>query len=174
MPGSLQAWYSLRDVEALGDRGTVLRGDVELAELSRLSPLVLADEGRRVAMRLSFSRTPEGRVVMGLSFQVTVSLVCQRCLEAVEYPLDETVEWLVTESDSAAASVSDELEPLVLGNDRLRPVDLLEDELIVSLPLVPRHASIDECGTLAQNLKRVLMTQGSEPMSRALEVKLGE
>jgi len=161
MPGSLQAWYSLRDLEALADRETVLSGEVELAELNRLSPLVHVDEGRRVAMLLSFSRTPEARVLMGLSFQVTVSLVCQRCLDAVEYPLDETVEWLVAESELPAASVSNQLELLVLGNDRLRPADLLEDELIVSLPLVPRHASIDACGTLAQNLKRVLSTQDS-------------
>ena len=62
----------------------------------------------------------------------------------------------------------------MLGNDRLRPVDLLEDELIVSLPLVPRHASIDECGSLAQNLQQVPRSRDVEPTGQALEVKVGE
>ncbi len=167
MPGSLQAWYGLRELEALGEREASLRGEVAVAKLTRLSPLVHADHGRSVAARLSFSRAADSRVAMALSFQVTLSLVCQRCLGAVEYRLDETVKWLIAESSSTAATAPDESELLVLGSDKLRPVDLLEDELIVSLPLVPRHGSIDECGPLAQNLKHVLQSQDSELASRS-------
>jgi uncharacterized protein len=167
MLGSLQAWYGLPELEALGEREASLRGEVAVVKLTRLSPLVHADHGRSVAVRLNFGRASDGRVAVALSFQVTLSLVCQRCLDAVEYPLDETVNWVIAESGSAIATEPDECELLVLGSDKLRPVDLLEDELIVSLPLVPRHGTIDECGPLAQNLKHVLRNQDSELASRS-------
>jgi uncharacterized metal-binding protein YceD (DUF177 family) len=35
------------------------------------------------------------------------------------------------------------------------PAQLIEDELIISIPLVPKHARVDDCGSLAR-----LLTEG--------------
>jgi uncharacterized metal-binding protein YceD (DUF177 family) len=45
----------------------------------------------------------------------------------------------------------------------------VEDELIVSLPMIPRHASIDDCGALAQNLVALSPEQDSKPERPLLE-----
>ena len=101
-------------------------------------------------------------------------MLCQRCLEIVEFALDETIESVLADTQSGQGAMGVAIHQLLLDGGRLRPIDLLEDELIVSLPMVPRHASIDECGALAQNLNLVREDQGGEPAGRTLEVYLGE
>ena len=46
-----------------------------------------------------------------------------------------------------------ENEAVVLMDGKLNPAALLEDELILSLPIIPRHTEIDECGSMAQFLQ---------------------
>lgn len=172
MPRRLHAWYSFPDLVALGDRDAVLTGELELAQLTRLAPLLHTDGGENVAVSLRMSRTTGDRLTMSLSFNVRLNLICQRCLEPMEFAVAEDVVWTVLQSDSQLAAISAEAEALVLDGERLQPAGLVEDELIVSLPMVPRHASIDECGALAQDLKSVLTTKGSEPVDhQTLEVQ---
>lgn len=173
MPGPLHAWYSFHDLAALGDRDAVLAGDIAAAELARLRAFLDGDHGRRVAASARFGRTAGGAVTLELSFEATLRVTCQRCLEGFDCPLAETVRWIVGETETPASAAAGDAELLVLDGDRLRPAALLEDELIVSLPMVPRHASIDECGALAQNLRRVLVDQGGEQASGTLEAELG-
>lgn len=152
MPASLHAWYSLHDLEALGERGAVLGGELRLGELTRLKASVHADCDGAVEVALRCGRAIDGRVTMHLTFAATLPLTCQRCLEPVEHVVEEAVDWIVVGSEAEATRVADELEPLVLADGRLQMAAVVEDELIVSLPMAPRHASIDECGALAQNL----------------------
>jgi len=161
MPGSLQAWYSLDDLEMLADRGLVQEGSVELAKLERLSELLHGDRSARMRVSFACRREPDRRLALRLAFAGSVSLQCQRCLEPVEHRLDEALEWIAVETDEAAAGVREPEQPLVLDRGRLRFDELLEDELIVALPLAARHASVDECGPLAQDFRDVL--QDSEP-----------
>ncbi len=152
MPASLYAWYSLHDLETLGERGAVLSGELRVAELTRLAASLHADCDAAVTVALRFGQTADGRLTMQSAFEATLPLTCQRCLEPVEQVVDETIDWIVVGSETEAGHVADEFEPLVLADDRVQMATLVEDELIVSLPMAPRHASIDECGALAQNL----------------------
>ena len=170
MPGRLQAWYGFSELAALGDRGVELADNLELAELTRLRSLLHPDEGRHVAVRIRVGRDTRDRLKMTLTFEARLRLVCQRCLEPMEFLVDENVEWFVLESQSERTVIDADADAIVLSEERVRFADLVEDELIVSLPLVPRHASIDECGALAQNLKSILTQQGSEQTSATQEV----
>ena len=169
MPASLHAWYSLHDLEALGERGAVLNGELRVAELTRLMTSLHADCDATVAVALRCGRAADGRATIELTFAATLPLTCQRCLEPVAQAIDETIEWIVVGSAAETTRVSDDLEPLVLADDRLQFATLVEDELIVSLPMAPRHASIDECGALAQNLDGILKDQDVERAEPTLE-----
>ncbi|HJR70977.1 MAG TPA: hypothetical protein VKA43_13120, partial [Gammaproteobacteria bacterium] len=46
--------------------------------------------------------------------------------------------------------VPDGFEPFELEGGRLKPAELIEDEIIVAMPLVPKHARIEDCGSLAR------------------------
>jgi len=169
MPASLHAWYSLHDLEVLGERGAVLEGELRVAELTRLEALLHVDHDVTVKVAVRCGRAADGRVTMHLTCAAMLPLTCQRCLEAVKQVVDETVDWIVVGSEADAARVADGLEPVVVAEDRIQLATLVEDELIVSLPMAPRHASIDECGALAQNLDRVLLDQDAERAGPALE-----
>jgi uncharacterized protein len=150
MSGSLQAWYSLSDLESLGGRETVLSGELPLAKLKRLSGMLHSDDGS-VRASLRFRQRRDGFLVAELDFATTVELVCQRCLEPFLQSLAERVELVLIDPKSSPAA-PEGYEPVELEDGRLLPAQLVEDELIVSIPLVPKHPRVEDCGSLARNL----------------------
>jgi uncharacterized protein len=70
-------------------------------------------------------------------------MVCQRCLGPVDVPL-QVDQWFRFVADEATAeALDDEVEEDLLALSREFDLhELIEDELLMALPLVPRH---DEC-----------------------------
>jgi uncharacterized protein len=150
MSGSLHAWYSLRDLESLAGRHGELSGDLELGKLPRLTGLLQSAEGS-VRASLRFRQRGQGALALTLEYEATVQLICQRCLEPYGERLANRVEMALVEEDTGA-SLPEGLEPVELDEGRLHPAGLVEDELIVALPLVPKHANVEDCGSLADQL----------------------
>jgi uncharacterized protein len=151
MSGSLRAWYSLRDMEALGARQGGLDGRLELNGLPRLAGLLHSTAGS-VRASLHFRQRGVGALAATLELETTVELLCQRCLEPFEQPISERIELMLLQPGASSPSIPEGYEPVELDNGRLLPARLIEDELIVSIPLVPKHARIEDCGSLARNL----------------------
>jgi len=151
MSGSLHAWYSLRDLEALGARQGELNGELELARCSRLAGLLCSPSGS-VRASLRFRQRGVGVLVLTLELETTVQLICQRCLEPFAQPIAERVEMALVEPGGTEGSVPQGYQPFELEEGRLSPAQLIEDELIVSIPLVPKHARVEDCGSLAHYL----------------------
>ena len=158
MSGSLHAWYSLRDLESLADRGVTLSGELGIGQLTRLRGLLHSDSGS-VKATLRFRQRGDGWLASELGYRADVELVCQRCLEPFRYELTENVNVVLADSDSLPATVPAGFEPFELEEGRLQPAQLIEDETIVAIPLVPKHARVEDCGSLA----RTLAGQGERP-----------
>jgi uncharacterized protein len=138
MPGALHSWYSLPDLTALAQRGGVLAGSMELARCARLKDL-LNSAGGRVTASLTFSRSHDALLLMQLQCEARLELVCQRCLKPVVYEVSEQVDFAIAETEDSLAVLPQGVDLIALQGDRFQPATLIEDELIVSLPLVPRH-----------------------------------
>jgi uncharacterized protein len=151
MSGSLHAWYSLRDLESLANRGVTLGGALDVGELTRLAGMLHSDAGS-VRAELEFRQRSDGWLGAELDYQAAVDLVCQRCLEPFRHELAEHVQVVLADADALPATTPDGFEPFELEGGRLRPAQLIEDELIVAIPLVPRHPRIEDCGSLAREL----------------------
>jgi uncharacterized protein len=158
MPGSLHAWFSLRELESLADREVTLSGELDVRTLTRLTSLLHSDVGS-VSATLLFRQRRDGWLAAVLDYKAAVQLVCQRCLEPFRYELAQSVNVVVAASDSLPATVPEGFEPVELAEGRLQPAELIEDELIVAIPLVPKHARVEDCGSLA----RQLAGQGERP-----------
>lgn len=79
-----------------------------------------------------------------LQAQAVVPLQCQRCLQTYAQALQVDRRFLFVAHEKQAEQLDEELEDDVLMLPaRLDLADLLEDELILALPLVPRHE--DSC-----------------------------
>jgi uncharacterized protein len=151
MSGSLHAWYSLRELEALADRGATLGGAVELGKLTRLVSMLHSDAGS-VRAELEFRQRSDGWLGAELDYQASVELVCQRCLEPFRQDLAEHVAVVLADAAALPATTPEGFEPFELDGGRLQPAQLIEDELIVAIPLVPKHARVEDCGSLAREL----------------------
>ena len=149
MSGSLHTWYSLPDLDRLAERGAALAGEIELAKLARLGDVLLADSGS-VRASLRFRQRSSGWLTVELEYAATLKLSCQRCLEPLAHHVNARVEIGLVENESVEKHLPEGCEPYVLEDGRLLPAALVEDELLVSLPLVPRHARPDQCGSLAR------------------------
>jgi len=70
-------------------------------------------------------------------------MYCQRCLEPVSIDLDCQVSLALVESEEAASRLPDSMEPLISPDETVDLLELIEDELILALPIVPRHTSCE-------------------------------
>ncbi len=121
--------------------GESLAGVVDAADLPRVADRLASDAGAaRIAWRLVGGSDGQRRPVLTLTLAGSVPLVCQRCLQPFAASVDQTTELLLARSESELARLdADEVE-VVLATERLDPLTLVEDELLLSLPFSPRHA----------------------------------
>lgn len=114
--------------------------------LPRLAEMLETDTegGAQAACQLVFGRDGAGRDIVQGEVRACLTLRCQRCLEPFDLPVaSEFTLALVVGLDEVAALPPD-YDPLLVaaaGEDRfIHPRDLIEDELILAVPAVPRHA----------------------------------
>lgn len=126
------------DPRKLVDRGIVLKGPVSSTKMTRLNALLDSPAGD-VQVELEFGRDEQRIPMMRGHYQVDATLICQRCLEPVVIPLDSQCAVGFVESDEAARSLPGHYEPVILDDESLDLVSLIEDELLLALPVVPTH-----------------------------------
>lgn len=119
--------------------GRELKGEVDLADLTRLAEsLRHADGVVKVWMRFDIDDT--GTPFMEGRFETTLSLTCERCLQEMTLPMDIDSLLGLVRHEKLAEKLSDQYEPWVVEDSELTdPVSVVEDELILALPLVPKH-----------------------------------
>ncbi|WP_127477372.1 YceD family protein [Sulfurivermis fontis] len=127
----------------LARAGAQLRGRMPMAEMERFAPL-LAQVPGEVEVALDFRVDVERRAFMRLQLRTEVILVCQRCLGPVIHFIEVERLLGVVTSEAQAEKLPDIYEPLYVTEEPLFLREVIEDELILSLPIVPRHAE-DEC-----------------------------
>jgi len=133
------------DLRTLARLGAVLEGRLPQAGFQRLSQAVeSAAQGAEVAWSARGELRPvkgcDPQVWLHLAAQVQVQLVCQRCLQGLTEPLSVARSFLFVPDEEEATRLDEEMEDDVLVLPRFFTVlELLEDELILALPIVPRH-----------------------------------
>ncbi|HKB60810.1 MAG TPA: YceD family protein [Gallionellaceae bacterium] len=122
-------------------KGLELRGEAAIAELPRLQDLLASPEGQ-VGFVLRGVQGKNGEPLLELALEGNCQLRCQRCLQALPHAIS-TVSLLIPVPESSLAAGGDLEEED--GIDRI-PADahldvlaLIEDEILLGLPLSPRH-----------------------------------
>jgi len=128
----------------LADQGKRIAGHIELDKLPRLAP-VLMDTAGTAEFELLFDRDKRRRATIKGFVRSSLKLECQRCLERLELPVDVRVGLAVIEVAAEAERLPEEYDPVLIEEDRLRLLDLVEEELLLAIPQTPRHGS-EQCG----------------------------
>lgn len=136
------------DVAALANAAGRLQGAWPLVELPRVAGALHEDAPAAGAADVTWKADGEARVQRSGAPQIwlhveasaTLALVCQRCLGPVAATLDARRSFLFVEGEERAAELDAETEDDVLALPRWLDLrSLVEDELLLALPLVPRH-----------------------------------
>jgi uncharacterized protein len=119
--------------------GQTLRGNLPLPTLVRLKD-GLADVVGTVEFELTGGEDARSRPILRVAIRGMLHLQCQRCLEALDHPLQVlNTLLLVTGGADAAAGLDDEDVEWIEASRELDVANLVEDEILLSLPYAPKH-----------------------------------
>ena len=134
------------DVKTSAQEARVMAGADLLSGYARLLPLLHQPDGGLALHWEAGWRTQTGAQAglepwLELSLKAVLPLVCQRCMDGMEHAVDEThvYRFVGTEEQALDEDDASDEDLLVLSREfNLR--ELIEDELVMALPLVPKHA----------------------------------
>ncbi len=132
------------DPETYADQNLKLTGMVPVKTMQRLQNLVISMQSL-VAVSLQFSRNHFGRVTMTGQIKHSLELRCERCLDQVQITIDQSIEVLLQSSTESVIENTEKLEFYEYDDKGLELAEIIEDELLLALPLVPRHEDISLC-----------------------------
>lgn len=133
------------NVEAFAKAQGTLEGSESLAHFGRL-----LEEAQGLGAQTPVHFTAKGmtrpdgapgaQVWLALTAQVALPQTCQRCLGPVELPVSFEREFRFVATEEVAAVEDEESEEDVLALSRdFNLLELVEDELLMALPAVPKH-----------------------------------
>ncbi len=145
------------------EQGRCLEGTVALVALPRLGDFLIDPEGG-VRFELEFFHDDKRRSCVRGKVVAALKLRCQRCLEPLVFQVDTALLLGLVQGGDEAERLPQEYDPVIVQDDRIRPVELIEDELILALPQVPMHGSHEVCaeGTMRQALADVRADEPGE------------
>jgi uncharacterized protein len=122
---------------------------IAVFDFSRLKDQLFSPDGE-VHYKLIGGRSAEGHPQLSLQLAGKLRLVCQRCLGPLEFELDtDTVFFLVPDENRLPAPEDerDDVEYLV-ADAPIGVIELVEDEVLLGLPLAPMHEDVNCSDTL--------------------------
>src|ERR1700761_4843406 len=130
LPESVDAW---RMVSARRS----FQGELPIVAMKRLGGALAGTEGT-AQYELDFGRDEFGTAYLDVRVQAPLSLTCQRTLEPFVLPLTVDSRLGLIRSERDESALPPNVEPLLVADDgKLSLLDVIEDELLLALPLVP-------------------------------------
>jgi uncharacterized protein len=135
----MSALPKLIDPILLAEKGKEISGQIPLSICHRLNESLHSHDGF-ATFKLEFGKDGRLPTIKG-RIEANVVLQCHVCLEALDWRIDSSVNLGVVSSIDEADRLSQSYEPLVISNrETLTELcDIVQDELILALPIFPRH-----------------------------------
>lgn len=121
-----------------------LQGEIPLDQLSRLHDVLMSREGS-IRYHLRGGKSTLGKPMLSCAIEGDLALCCQRCLSRMDYHIDtqSALEIVTSESELAAGADDDVWSDKILASEQFDVVAVIEDELLLSLPIAPMHDTHD-------------------------------
>jgi len=127
----------------------IVEGDLESLDAAKMPPK-WRDAAISGRLTFGFADAQSGLGAEGAwpmlhgKVAATIDAVCQRCLEPFQLPLAAELRLLFTD-DASVGTAGDGFEVWELDEDKLRPLDLVEEALIMALPFAAMHDDDATC-----------------------------
>lgn len=135
------------DIKAFAQSGATLSGYDSLSKYGRLIEEAGGAGGERQVRweargEQITDASGSAQIWLHLTAEVSLPLTCQRCLGPadIEVAVDRSFRFVASEEQAEFEDEEAEEDVLVLSRD-FNLQELIEDELLMALPVVPRHAT---------------------------------
>jgi uncharacterized protein len=136
-------WSRRAPVDTLVGTEAAIDFTIPLAELPRVSQELSATDGD-ASGSVRFSRQL-GHAVADLEVSAQPEVVCQRCMQAMRWPVNVKSRIALVSDYDAADRVPEGLEVFLVEADSVSVRDLVDEEIMLALPHVARHGEGSEC-----------------------------
>ncbi len=153
------------------ERKRTIEGIYPISKFTRLGE-TLASKVGDVSVKLEFGDCVGYACLRG---SITAKLVteCQRCLDPVETIVTGNFKFALVQNEQEFDQLPDELEPYLIEGEEQSLIDLIEDELLLSLPMVTVHeqacsdfmATKNEAVRAAMQIEREAEKAASNPFA---------
>jgi uncharacterized protein len=125
-----------------------IQGYIAVSALDRLCGILLDEQGV-VNASLSFEVDSDRRLRIRGHVNAEVNVVCQRCMQPMAMVLDDSIDLVMVSTEERMKQLPASLDPWFCGeDDMLIPADIVEEQLILAMPIVTMHQSCIDIDTL--------------------------
>jgi uncharacterized protein len=169
------------------DGRRTFEGTMPLRRMQRLLPLLAPrqdeqgassstgrTEGSTIAwkdawFRADFAHDGQGNVTIELWVEAELPLICQRSLQPYLEPVKRHSLLAVVESFEEQEQLPEHYEPVMAEQSQVAMLDLVEDELLLALPQVPRAPDVPERYVSTDGESDRAADEPNEPTRRPFE-----
>lgn len=135
---------------AFARTAAVLEGRLGVESLPRLAQSGCS--GSVLDFVLTGEINERGKPGLRLVVDGSVRLECQRCLGSLDFPLHLEAQLELAPSEAEITAAEDDIERVVAGHE-MSVAALVEDEVLLALPMVPKHEQCRATAELGANAK---------------------
>jgi len=117
-------------------------GCVDLNRMPRFRECLAGDEGR-VQVQLNFKTIESDQRLISGNLNARVAVTCQRCLDALVIHLADDINLVLLSAEQPAKDLDAALDPWICTGHRLDLASLVEEQLMLCLPVVSYHRDRD-------------------------------
>ncbi|MGR9105334.1 MAG: YceD family protein [Gammaproteobacteria bacterium] len=127
----------------IAERRRTYRGMSPLNRFERLRDSLIDPRGD-VRYELCFAKEDKVYTVTG-QIRAELGLECSACLEKMILSVQAEPKLGIVSSLEEAARLSESYEPLLVTDRKVRILEIIEEELLLAIPIIPRH---QQCRTI--------------------------
>lgn len=142
-----------------------------MSDLERLIPVLASSQGE-LLVEMELGKDPDGTCYLSGTIQGDVTLRCQRCLEDMALPLDLNFRLGLVYSDEAATALPEWYEPLLVSAEPANIADVIAEEVLLAIPIVPSHRDNQNCQEFVKDYKPPVGEKRDNPFDVLAGLKL--
>ncbi len=152
------------------EKRQLLKGLVPLADMHRLQALCFAGNelDGSASIWLEGGIDEQGLKYLHGSVEADVPLICHRCLQKMIQHIASEFYLMPVFNEEEASALIGQYESLYLTAQEVKLQNIIEDELILALPLVAKHLGKD-CQVKIEKVKETPKTTKSRPFEDLAE-----
>lgn len=127
----------------LAEQKISLSGLLNVENMPRLRESI-RESGSKVKVDMTFGMDEQGTTFVQGHLETNLMLICQRCMEPFVYEIITNFTLGIVNTLDEANALPRQYEPVIAKEGELAVLELIEDELILNLPIIPKHQP-EEC-----------------------------